>query len=148
MAEVKLPIIGQPITHHLEHPRRQIGPAPRRRQDEKPAVLRHQMTPLGNLSGRPMQVTIARFKMQRSRAEGQHRHPFSAILRDVTQNSPNRMSVAQVVELVEQFIMPPPILIGLNQPHRDFTQEPAFRRQSFQNPIRMCNRHALSKAEA
>ena len=72
------------------------------------------MTPLGNFSCRPIQVTIARFEMQGSRAEGQYRHPFSTILGDVTQHSPNRIGVAQVVFLVEKIVMPTPILLTLN----------------------------------
>ena len=139
MAEVASPILGQAITHQLEDPRGQVGPAPRRRQDEKAAVLRHQMTPLGNLPRRPMQVTIARLEMQRSRSERQHRDPCSPILRDIAQHPANGVGVAQVVFLIEQLIMPTAFLVGLNQPHGDVSQEPAFGGQPFQNLIRLCN---------
>lgn len=85
--------------------------------------------------------------MQASRAEGQHRDPFSPILRDIAQNPANGVGVAQVVFLIEKLIMPSTFRVGSNQPHRDLSQEPALRRQSFQHLIGMCDGHAPSSSE-
>lgn len=137
LSELHSPIFGQSSTHQLEDPRRQIGPAPGGRQDEKTAVLRHQMTPLGNLARRPMQETVARLEMQGSGAERQHRDPFSPMFCDLAQDPANGVGVAQIVFTVEQFIMPTTFLVGVDQPYRDLIKEPPFRGQSFQNPIGM-----------
>jgi hypothetical protein len=43
--------------------------------------------------------------MQGRRAEGQHRDPFSPILGDIAQHPANGVGLAQVVFLMEQFVV-------------------------------------------
>jgi hypothetical protein len=64
-----------------------------------------------------------------------------------TRRSTKTASRTSPMFLIGQLIMPSTFLVGLNQPHRDFSQEPAFRGQSFQNLIRMCVRHAPRQSE-
>ena len=64
MTEVLSPILTQPITRQLQDARGEVGPFASGRQDEKSAVLRDEVSPLGYLPGTPPQKEVAELEVQ------------------------------------------------------------------------------------
>jgi hypothetical protein len=75
--------------------------------------------------------------MQGGRTKGQYRHSLSVILDDVTQDLPNRIGVVQVMMPLQEFVVPTPFRLSLNEPHPNLLEQTSLDRQSDQDLIQM-----------
>src|ERR1035441_1147100 len=140
MSKLGLPVLGNALANQLEPSRSQVGPPPRRRQHQKTAVLGNQVAAFAYLPSRPLQEPIPGLEMQGGRTEGQHRHPLSAILDDVTQDLPHRLGVVQIMMLLQEFVVPTPIRLRLDEPHLNLLEQTSLDRQSDHDLIQMADR--------
>ena len=97
VAKALLPVLGQSLTDQLQNPRGQVGPLAGRGQHQKARILRNEMPPLFNLTGRPMQPLIPKFDVQGRRTEDQQGHPLTLVLGHIAQHPSNRIGILEIM---------------------------------------------------
>ena len=119
MTESRLPIAGQTPLAQRQNPRPQI--AHRLRQDEKAAVVDHQLQAAIALTEVPADPAIPPRALEGGGGKAQQRYPFLPPGGDIPERFADLRQSPQVVVLLHQFLIPG-LIAGQNRPHHDLTQ--------------------------